>query len=93
MAFQLSLLGRASLAIACCQLRQYRLFWTQLDVIPTFSLADLDVEWRSQLEREMWTMSIFSKSSLCPNCAGTAHQSFLREPPNPDPEIGAITAT
>jgi hypothetical protein len=43
-AFQLSLLGRASLAIACCQLRQYRWFWTQLDAIPTFSLADLDVE-------------------------------------------------
>jgi hypothetical protein len=50
------------------------------------SIADLDVEWLSQPEREMWTMLIFSKSSLCPNCAGTAHQSFLREPPpNPDP--------
>jgi hypothetical protein len=33
----------------------------------------------------MWTMLIFSKSYLFPNCAGTAHQSLLREPPNPDP--------
>jgi hypothetical protein len=29
-------------------------------------------------------MLIFSKPFLCPNC-DTAHQSLLREPPNPDP--------
>jgi hypothetical protein len=42
-------------------------------------MADLDVEYLPQLERELWAMLIFSKSSLCPNCASAASHESRRK--------------
>jgi len=79
-AFQLSLLGRASLAIAMPPTSPVSLV---LDAswmpFRRFSMADSDVDCRPRSERERYAMWILSKPSVCPNCANTVTHRARRK--------------
>jgi hypothetical protein len=79
-AFQLSLLGRASLAIAMPPTPPVSLVldasWTPFR---RFSMADSDVDCWPRSERERYAMWILSKPSVCPNCANTVTHRARRK--------------